>query len=235
MKNKNSSWAFKIKLLAINVAVLTLLSGCSKDDKTQEENDSNCGCEKSNITIGKVSFMSDQTWTVGNQIWSAPVVISYCNKDDYYGGEKNDYGKYKSDGRKNIRSDYSQLFSWCLVNQYASQIARDGWRIPTKKDFETLFYTLGCVDGEKTLEEFQADVYRINTAWSPFYSGAIWWNAEPEYQGDFDVCWSITESEKNSAYVLRISNGKGFGVLGIDKSGDWYKANAASLRLVKNK
>ena len=222
--------------IAACLAVTTVFSGCEKENG----NAASCGCENSNIVLGSVSFMSDQTWTVGNQIWSAPVVISYCDKDDYYGGERTDYGNYKSDGRNNSRQGYSQLFSWCLVKQYASQIAKDGWRIPTQEDFKTLYYAVGCSNDalifEDVYKEERANVMKMNYAWSPSYSGMLWFNEEPTQQGRYDVCWSINEgSNRYSAITMNICPDGGYSVVEVSWKQEHYKANAASLRLVRDK
>jgi hypothetical protein len=96
------------------------------------------GCEASTITLG-VEFATDETWTFGNQTWSAPVTAAYCNKTTFDGGED---GFYHADCRSNGTTilNSNHFFSWCMVVNHARQLCPAPWRVPTQSDFETLLH-----------------------------------------------------------------------------------------------
>jgi uncharacterized protein (TIGR02145 family) len=217
---------------------------CSKDQTNSNDNPNadpgtvkkeECGCTKSNLNLGTISFLNQNTWQIGNQIWSAPVTISYCKKKDYDGGKD---GAYKADGCENISDNYAQLFSWCLIRQYEEEISINGWRIPTQTDFEELYASLGGVHGPQTLDQYKATLRQFTNFWGINYSGSFWFrqgDTEPTEQGEFVVYWCKDEADSRSGKAMSISNGTGFGVLGVDTKQDWYKENGACLRLVKVK
>jgi len=95
-------------------------------------------------SLGTVSFAHTATWPVGNQIWSAPVRATNCNKTSIFYENGNDE---VADCRTfvqnwNFSGDY---FTWCAVWRYARELCPpgDGWRVPTKQDFINLDKALG--------------------------------------------------------------------------------------------
>ncbi|MDR2585301.1 MAG: Ig-like domain-containing protein [Prevotellaceae bacterium] len=90
-------------------------------------------------SLGTVSFASDKTWTVGNQIWSDVVISSACNKESYNGGES---PNFLADGRNNPGYP-GTLFSWAAVVRYQDQLCPCPWRVPTYQDFIDLDISLG--------------------------------------------------------------------------------------------
>ncbi len=103
------------------------------------------GCSNPSFCTGSAGFVSTTTWKVGTQEWSAPVTATYCRKTSYNGGSSS---PFNADCRSNnssstiANSTYGDLFSWCMVMQYASQLCPNGWRVPTYDDFCTLDKTL---------------------------------------------------------------------------------------------
>ena len=226
-------------LLILSLLFTISTASCTKnlnnaDTDPESMKKEECGCVKSNINLGTVGFQSEATWQIGDQIWSAPVTISFCKKKNYDGGKS---GAYKADGRDNISDNYSQIFSWCLIKQYEKEISIDNWRIPTRNDFEKLFTALGGLHGPQTLEQYKATLRQFNNYWGVNYSGSMWFkqgDTVPNRQKEFAVYWCKDEADSYSGMALSISNGTGFGVLGVDTGQEWYKENGACLRLVKD-
>ena len=92
------------------------------------------GCEPSTLTInpGDVGFSSMATYTLNGLIMSSPVTVTHCAKNTYSGTTTD--GLFKADCRQWTNSSI-HLFSWCMINQYGSQLCSDGWRVPTKADY----------------------------------------------------------------------------------------------------
>jgi uncharacterized protein (TIGR02145 family) len=102
-------------------------------------------CEITVNLIGKVSFKSSKTWTVGSQTWSDAVMATGCKKNSYKGHIiENDMYIYFADCRQ--APGYGDHFSWDAVNIYKSQLCPDGWRVPTAADFLALNLALGGKD-----------------------------------------------------------------------------------------
>jgi uncharacterized protein (TIGR02145 family) len=146
-------------------------------------------CIASNINLGKVGFVSNRTWKVGRQTWSAPVTATYCNKTAYDGGRT---GAYESDCRKNQQASDGHLFSWCMVAQYAAQLCPSPWRVPTHEDHCLLVNgsPLSCQYKDRTL----------NGSYGYNYTGyANAGSCDTNSSGDY---WSSTEYSGDYAYGL---------------------------------
>lgn len=102
--------------------------------------------------LGTVGFRTDETWTVGNQIWSDVVIASFCDKVEYYAyPDLRENGltatTFASDCRKGTEAGAGlSFFSWCAVMMHANVLCPDGWRVPTRDDFVTLVATIN--DGQ---------------------------------------------------------------------------------------
>jgi hypothetical protein len=146
------------------------------------------GCVASTINLGKVGFVFNKTWKIGNQTWSAPVTATYCEKTAFDGGSE---GKYRVDCRKHTETKYGHLFSWCMVANHAAQLCPSPWRMPTKEDAELLAK--------------QSSGGRLATLWglSGYALGNSLWDVD-----SYAYYWSSTEvsSGGNSAYTLDIYN-----------------------------
>ena len=98
--------------------------------------------------LGKVSFRTKQTWTVGNLVWSDVVLATGCDKEEYYAEtDFETYGltatTFASDCRRGtlIGEDLS-FFSWCAVVSHRDVLCPDGWRVPTRDDFVILVHIM---------------------------------------------------------------------------------------------
>jgi hypothetical protein len=141
------------------------------------------GCVASNINLGKVGFLSDKTWTFGDQTWSAPVTATYCEKTAFDGGGTSNNSK--ADCRKHSKAKYGHLFSWCMVATYAAQLCPSPWRVPTKSDFERLAQN---VNSRKLSKSWGYGGYAISSFMRDVNSYAYY--------------WSSTEYDNDSAYFL---------------------------------
>jgi uncharacterized protein (TIGR02145 family) len=97
----------------------------------------NCQAASFNIGAAKASFASPATYNINGLIVSAPVLVDSCRKGNYKGGA-NQYHDYGADCRSNIKAEYGDLFSWCMVARYADILCPSPWRVPTREDFCTM-------------------------------------------------------------------------------------------------
>jgi uncharacterized protein (TIGR02145 family) len=126
-----------------------------------------CKKDKDKYELGEVSFATNQTWTVGNQIWSDAVTATGCNKTDFDGGV-DDF--FKSDCRSN--PDFKgDLFSWEMVIQYGDKLCPAPWRVPTQQDFIDLDITLGGTGLHRDALQFINDHYLNSEVWGGTYNG----------------------------------------------------------------
>jgi hypothetical protein len=88
-------------------------------------------CTTPSLTLGTVGFTSSSTYALGTQKWSSPVTVTYCNKTTYSVPTS---APYSSDCRSN--GSYGNLFSWCMVVQYAAVLCPSPWRVPTLTDMQ---------------------------------------------------------------------------------------------------
>jgi hypothetical protein len=133
------------------------------------------GCDASIINLGKVGFVSDKTWKMGNQTWSAPVAADYCEKTTSDGGS---VGNYRSDCRKHTEAKYGHLFSWCMVASYAAQLCPSPWRVPTQSDFNAL---VSKTTYRKLIPRWDYGGYALGSSLHDVNSGAYYWSSTQDY------------------------------------------------------
>jgi hypothetical protein len=154
------------------------------------------GCVPSNIELGKVGFVSDKTWNIGTQTWSAPVTATYCNKNTYYGRDY-DTG-YTVDCAVNyFNPAYGNWFSWCMVTLYAKQLCPSPWRVPTKNDL--------CQFVNRDPKNCQRSIVVLEDRWGYSKTSGMWFN-EHYFMPDVGTCWSSTSENNDAAYALWSEN-----------------------------
>jgi hypothetical protein len=89
------------------------------------------GCKPSTFELTGVGFANSATYTRNGITLSAPVTVTTCQKTTYNSGSS---VTYQADCRTNP-SYAGDLFSWCMVKQYESQLCPYPWRVPTYNDF----------------------------------------------------------------------------------------------------
>ncbi|MDR2906681.1 MAG: hypothetical protein LBU91_01660 [Bacteroidales bacterium] len=187
------------------------------------------GCS-TGLNLGRVSFVSSQTWSIGNQIWSDVVQATGCSKATYYGGKFMYASKRGEESKSDLRSDCrsnnpnydGDLFSWCTVACYGAMLCPSPWRVPTVKDFIALGKALGGTGSFTTLR----DKY-LNT-WGGAYGGYCNGNGNLSDSGSLGYYWSSVEASAGGGYVLLV-NTNGF----INSQSSESKYNGFSLRCVR--
>ena len=181
------------------------------------------------ISLGIVGFVTDQTWTVGNQIWSDAVAATACNKVDFDGGWiGHQTNGFNADCRSNPGFP-GDLFSWCAVVRFASLLCPYPWRVPTMPDFIDLDIALGGTGTHRNDIQFINDNYMNPTVWGGSFNGGI---AETDvyFQGERVWYWSQTEMAHGlSARPLHLqSSGM------INLGGGFQKGLGGTLRCVRD-
>ncbi len=161
-------------LTKINVVVLFVLIsfGCSKDD-----NNSN---NEQELTVTDIDGNVYNTITIGNQIWmlenlktttfnDGTPIIEYLFGMDW-GSIGNQVPQYQwadtSDSNNVVEEELPFDFYGAMYNHWAiesGKLAPEGWRIPTKEDFEKLEKYLS----ENGFENQVALALKSSTGWLP--------------------------------------------------------------------
>jgi hypothetical protein len=107
-------------------------------------------------SLGRVYFVTDETWTVGTQIWSDEVKADGCIKSNsnYDGGNINGT-VFKADCFTDLAFIGGDFFSWCMVMRFRENLCPYPWRVPTKDEFIALDIALdGSGENRNTASSF---------------------------------------------------------------------------------
>jgi len=210
------------KYLPYLLAMAVLLSGnvCGQDER-KTDSSALVGVTQSswNSDLGKVSFATDKTWTVGSQTWSDAVQTTNCSNKATYDGETADCHSnpdYKGD-----------LFSWYAVDSFKNQLCPEGWRVPTKQDFFDLDIALGGT-GERNADTVLLNKY-LNT-WGGAYGGVCYFDGSLNFQGSSASYWSQSEIYSSYGYSLNF-NSDGI----VHPQYNHYMSYGFTLRCVQDK
>ncbi len=239
--NKTVTWTSGDPAIAnvVDGLVTALRDGRTTITVTTEEGHKTQTCTLVvNLSLGTISFVTNNTWVVGDQEWSDAVQTTYCSeKTNYKGVDKKDPMKWKylADCRSNP-GQKGDLFSWEMVNQQKNLLCPEGWRVPTSDDFTTLDITLGGTgwgrEDSPEINEFMDANYLNPEIWGGEYSGYINDGAsQVEKQGTGVYYWSQTEASKDLAHYLKLFD-KG---IGVGTYAYVLKANGYSLRCVRDR
>jgi uncharacterized protein (TIGR02145 family) len=150
---------------------------------------------------------SAKQWTIQNadgsvrQTWSDHINIPGCNKEDFSSGE-HPFTSPRADCRNNPNGYF--LYSGAYVAQNAATLCPEGWRIPTKDDFDKVI----------AICNISAYGFMYNTADGGFggtlggycdHTGKLD-GLSPSKSGSY---WSVTDDDDSgiSAYYLSFSEG----------------------------
>jgi len=152
-------------------------------------------------SLGTVSFATDNTWTLGNQIWSDVVTATSCQKETYNGGGS--AVPFYADCRSNPKHYPGNWFSWCAVVRFQHQLCPAPWRVPTAEDFLTLHRTLGGI--EIVYQENPTLANKYLNDWGATPGGAFSHVVGgPHWVGVAASYWSLSELNVNNAAGLNI-------------------------------
>jgi len=149
------------------------------------------------VSLGTVSFATNQEWTVGNQIWSDAVTATACQKETFAGESPS--LSFNADCRSN--PDFpGDLFSWCAVVRFQNLLCPAPWRVPTGQDFIDLDIALGGTGDARTDIEFVNNNYINPAIWGGSFSGATSRSSGTlSGQGIQSSYWSSTDVSYSSA------------------------------------
>jgi uncharacterized protein (TIGR02145 family) len=191
-------------------------------------------------TLGEVRFATDQTWELGNRIWSDAVgIVGMETKLTYDGTErhKNDNGQTVIDG---FKSDYrynpgyrGALWSWCAVALYAEELCPGDWRAPTREDFIDLDIALGgtgqSLSGTDRVPRYFDEWKGELQGWAPYDSSSM---GHPIYSSGTDgMYWGQDEHNEHEGAMLLLIANKG----AVNPQNHTGKGVGATLRCVKDK
>jgi uncharacterized protein (TIGR02145 family) len=122
------------------------------------------------FNLGKVSFATEQTWTIGSQTWSDAVQAENCsNKTTFKGFSLNgEVRTYNIDCRSNPNHK-GDLFSWRAVNELKNELCPYPWRVPTPQDFINLDIALG---GNGSWQDDSDHRDKYFNVWGAVYGGS---------------------------------------------------------------
>jgi len=122
--------------------------------------------------LGTVSFLTNRTWTIGNQTWSDAVTATACQKNVFSGGSS---GNFNADCRTNPGEGSGNFFSFCAVTRFQDRLCPYPWRVPTRDDFRNLDIALGGTGNNRnTTAQFVTNNY-INLWGGAFGLNAGFW------------------------------------------------------------
>jgi hypothetical protein len=159
------------------------------------------GCATSDINLGKVKFVSDKTWTFGEQTWSAPITATYCEKTTFDGGSASNY---RVDCRMHPQTKYGHLFTWCMVASYAAQLCPSPWRVPSQADFSAL---VSNTNYRKLIYTWDYGGYASSTSVYGTGSQAYYWSSTA-YSGNISLAFNL---HYNSGNLSVSTDGKHIG------------------------
>jgi uncharacterized protein (TIGR02145 family) len=155
-------------------------------------------------SLGKVTFRTDKTWTVGEQTWSDVVMAERCEKETFDSGG---YPAYKADCRNN--GEYGHLFSWAAVYRFQTEICPDGWRVPSEYDYILLDKAFGGTgEYQSNMNDVVAETYLSPEVWGGQRSGYCGNNGAIINQESYCGYW--TESQDGRYGITLTISSDGF-------------------------
>ena len=159
-----------------------------------------------------------KTVTIGTQTWMAENINYETDSSFCYGDTLANCTKY------------GRLYTW----EVATTVCPDGWHLPTKAEFETLFTAVG---GQSTAGK----VLKSTSGWNSSGNGsdAFAFSALPaghrnfhvyyNYEGNIANFWSSTENGSYNAYYMGLNCHKDDADLKYN-----YKLDGFSVRCLKD-
>jgi uncharacterized protein (TIGR02145 family) len=218
---KSKSEVMKYFLLGLTFLLVLGLVGCQSTDlKTVPSLE---------LAILDYDGNTYKTIEIGSQTWMA----ENLKTKHYWDGS--DVGYYDTNGDQDKISDYGLLYDFGAVNNPEKQIAPDGWRIPTKEDWEILIDFLGnaTIAGGLLKEDSFWENEIIES------ENLIDFNARPAGMHDFtqvyqwfgtSACFATANHSSGSDSLFYYIN-KGSNEI---MEGSFHPDDAVSVRFIKN-
>jgi hypothetical protein len=92
-------------------------------------------CTAPSLPAFTAGFASTSTYVVNGLTISAPVTATYCSgRCNVF--DSGSTGAFKADCAPSPQDGFGgHLFSWCMAKQYAAELCKSPWRVPTKADW----------------------------------------------------------------------------------------------------
>lgn len=235
---------FKKQILLCSSALLfSCGGGINKDEKADSL--ANTNSTKQTIPVDSSEKVSKtyKTITINNQIWmvenfnvsvflNGDTIPEAKNSNDWLSASKNGQAAWcYYDDKTN--STTGKLYNWFAINDKRGLVP-EGWRMPTKADFEQLAKNLG---GEK----IAGAKLKSSTGWgdkgngtnesgfNAIPSGMRQFNGGYSNETDYSYFWSSTDRPGDNAWYFGLSNKNS-----IAKTFFSQKGNGFSVRCIKN-
>jgi uncharacterized protein (TIGR02145 family) len=178
------------------------------------------GCTTPTIVLGKVGFISSDTYSRYGLTISAPVTATYCNGRTYETFDGGSSGAFMADCATNYYgAELGNWFTWCMVKQYAEQLCPNQWRVPTLEDHCLIANgsTTNCNQLSSNLNGVDGYTYTGHARTGSYHRGGL--------SGYY---WSSTETNSDFGYDL------GFSSNGTFPQDSYGKERGFALRCVQD-
>jgi uncharacterized protein (TIGR02145 family) len=192
--------------------------------------DCHLGEPKFGRVLEQTSFVTEQTWVIGNQEWSDVVTSPSCQKTTFDAGT---VGNFFSDCRSNP-TQKGDLFSWCAMMQYQNVICPAPWRVPNRQDLANLDQAIG---GPGTGAIYTDALFRDTyiRVFAPTYSGyATSPSGTIQGIGTWGLYWATTTTTTTTTgFTFSIRSGTGANATLFDQT-HALKNNGIGIRCVRD-
>jgi len=201
------------------------------------------GCNNTPLPfeLGTPYFATNQTWQVGEQLWSDAVRAPGCElRDTAFDGGTDPPG-FNADCRSSIDNpNFSgHFFTWCMVMRFADVLCPAPWRVPTTEDFAALHQSFGfslpALGSGFTSTRIQ-ETYMGTT---PDPNGGIWGGARFSGHATNQTAmgsnyWSSTNINQAQARLLHFAENHGGATLVVFPQLNGPKSMGFPLRCIRS-
>jgi uncharacterized protein (TIGR02145 family) len=144
---------------------------------------------------------STQIWVIGTQVWSAPLMKAQtgCNPTTNFSTTNPPTAAYY---RSVDLYGGGYYYNGKCVNDYATQLCPDPWRVPTMDDFVALDKALGGTGNARNVDKTWI-TEKYLTMWGGVLSGQPYYSNSWYEDGSHGYYWSVSGST-SALYCLRI-------------------------------
>jgi len=132
-------------------------------------------------SLGTISFATNETWIIGNQVWSDAVQTTVCSNRTTHNA-----GGYSADCRRNL-GQKGDFFSACAIIRFANSLCPYPWRVPTIEDFLELDIAMGGTGDGVLYRDVKIRDNYLNI-WGGTFSGSTF-----GHQGINATYWALSK------------------------------------------